>query len=53
MKPTDLVTLRLNSVVPQCAIKVEANAKGISYLHPTKGWRQVSWERVGVKPMDA
>lgn len=50
MNFTDLVTARLNRMIPQRAVTWRTTDKGIEYLHPTKGWKRISYKRLGVKP---
>jgi hypothetical protein len=45
----ELLTLRVNAMVPHCAVGWEFTRKGITYLHPTKGHRKVSWARLGFR----
>jgi hypothetical protein len=50
IQPTALTTLLINKLIPKCAINWVPTAKGIAYLHPRKGWKFVSWKRLGVIP---
>jgi hypothetical protein len=50
MNFSDLVTARINSRLPKrklADLRFEHDA--IYYLHPTKGWKRVSYRRLGVK----
>lgn len=40
-------TLVRNKLIPKRAIASEDTARGVKYLHPTKGWRFVSYRRFG------
>lgn len=42
----------MNQFVPKCAVKVESTPAAVLYLHPTKGWRSVSWKRIGINPFN-
>lgn len=46
---TDLVTQRINAFVPRCAVDVRMTETHVEYLHPTRGWKRVSYKRIGVK----
>lgn len=48
----DLVTHLVNLHIPKSAVKVETTPAAVLYLHPTKGWRSVSWKRIGVNPFN-
>lgn len=48
MNIIDLVTARINRVVPKCAVDLKPVPGGLKYLHPRKGWKRVSARRVGV-----
>lgn len=40
---------RWNALVPRHAVCVQnADRKGLRWLHPTKGWRKVSYRRLGI-----
>lgn len=52
MKYTDLVTMKLARCVPKRAIGLKVEDTGVSYLHPTKGWKRVSFARIGIKPYE-
>lgn len=34
-----------NALIPKRALNVEVNGEGVSYLHPTKGYRFISKKR--------
>lgn len=40
-------TLVRNKLIPASAIASRDTPRGIEYLHPTKGWRFVSYRRFG------
>lgn len=46
---TEFLTARLNALIPRCALTWEPTDKGVRYLHPRKGWKHVSRQRLGVK----
>lgn len=46
---TQYLTERINALVPSHARFWEFNAKGVRWLHPTKGWRQIAWGKLGFK----
>ncbi|WP_316173001.1 hypothetical protein [Bradyrhizobium sp. SZCCHNRI2049] len=50
LSPTEFTTLVLNATIPPSAVAAKADDRGIHYLHPTKGWRFVSFKRLGIIP---
>lgn len=49
MKYTDEVTRRLNAKIPRCAIDLRFEDTGVLYMHPRKGWKRVSYKRMGLR----
>jgi hypothetical protein len=47
MNLTEWMITRTNKVIPQCALNTEIGPTGLRDLHPTKGWRRVSYRRLG------
>lgn len=49
MKPNELVAkifeLLVNPRIPKCSCDLKVNKDSFEYLHPTKGWRRVSFMR--------
>jgi len=49
---TQQITARLiaqwNALIPKCAKRIVHRPDGVLYLHPTKGWRRVSYKRLGL-----
>ena len=50
MKYTDLVTQRINARVPKCAIGLKFLRDHLLYLHPRKGWKKITYKKMGLKP---
>ena len=52
-KYTDLITQRLNARIPKCAVGLRFMPTFLLYLHPRKGWKKISYKKMGLKPNDA
>lgn len=44
----EALTERFNRIVPPRAVRIKWEADCIRYLHPTKGWKRVSFRRLGI-----
>lgn len=45
-----IMTTHFNKFIPKCAVDLKIGATALSYLHPTRGWKRVSFKRMGISP---
>lgn len=46
---TDLRIRVWNALIPQSAVRTVLHPEGVSYLHPTKGWKWIGKKRFAVR----